>query len=89
VSDKVHCNSGFIKKGGFRFPLLQKPSLILKLLTGSDISIVEYDSPSIDIDIIFDFHSPIPLGPSIAFSGWIKLHGGVTIGYNPTAYACQ
>jgi hypothetical protein len=72
----------FVKtKGGFSFPLLDDPKLIMKLVLGQDIPLIQYMSPQLDVDMAFGFGLPVP-GVIVAFSGWFKFHAGITLGYD-------
>jgi hypothetical protein len=68
-------------KGGFSFPIIDKPSSILQMILGHDIPLILYTSPQIDIDMSFGFGLPIP-GITAKFSGAFKLHAGITMGYD-------
>lgn len=63
-------------KGGFSFPLLDDPKMIMKMILGQDIPLIQYQSPTLDVDIAFNFGLPVP-GINVMFSGWFKFHAGI------------
>src|SRR5262249_25110426 len=48
---------------GFKFPLLSQPTALVQLLFGQDVVLVEYDVPTISVEIPFELPKIGPIWP--------------------------
>ncbi len=70
-------------KGSLRFPLLEKPSSVLGLLTGqADVDLFIYDMPNLGLDFQWKQAIPIFTGVSAVFGGGVSANTNFSFGFD-------